>query len=79
MLSWAVQRGTSVIPKTVRAERLEENLNLFMLNGEHFSKINSIAAEVGPIRYLDPREYIGFDVFNEAQDEPAAITTYRNY
>lgn len=29
VLRWAVQRGTAVVPKTTRAERLAENLSLF--------------------------------------------------
>jgi D-xylose reductase len=29
VLRWAVQRGTAIVPKTVRPERLVENLSLF--------------------------------------------------
>jgi D-xylose reductase len=29
VLRWGVQRGTAVIPKTSRAERLRENLSIF--------------------------------------------------
>jgi D-xylose reductase len=29
VLRWGVQRGTAVVPKTIRADRLRENLALF--------------------------------------------------
>ena len=70
ILSWSVQRGTSVIPKTIHDERLVENLNIFVLSKEQFDKIDSLASEVGAVRYLDPRGHIGFDIFDETRDEP---------
>ncbi|KAI0731715.1 Aldo/keto reductase [Fomitopsis betulina] len=39
LLSWGVQRGTAVIPKTVRPERLRQNLQL----------VNLSAAEIGTL------------------------------
>ena len=63
-------RGVSVIPKTARAERLSENLKLSALQIEQMHKINALESTVGPIRYLDPREYVGFDVFDEDNDQP---------
>lgn len=73
ILSWAVQRGTSVIPRTVHDERLQENLNLCVLTEGHFRMIDSLGSRVGHIRYLDPKAHIGFDVFNEEQDEPQKV------
>jgi alcohol dehydrogenase (NADP+) len=70
ILSWNVLRGVSVIPKTARESRLEENLGLFRLNNEHFDRISSLSRETGPIRYLDPQDYIGFDIFDELEDQP---------
>lgn len=35
LLSWGVQRGTSVIPKTVKEDRLMENLKVSTDNGEY--------------------------------------------
>lgn len=32
LLRWGVQRGTTVIPKTVKKERLAENIDLFTFN-----------------------------------------------
>jgi len=70
ILSWNVLRGVSVIPKTAREGRLEENLGLFRLNNQHIDRISSLSRETGPVRYLDPRDYIGFDVFDELEDQP---------
>jgi len=42
-LRWAVQRGTAIIPKSVKAERLAENIALFdfQLTEEEMEKINA--------------------------------------
>ena len=70
LLSWAVQRGTAVIPKTCREDRAVENLGTFTLNDGDFKVVDSLAYEIGNIRYLDPSGHIGFDIFNEHDDEP---------
>jgi len=70
LLSWAVQRGTSVIPKTAREERLVENMELFRLSDEDMARISHITEVKGTVRYLDPRNHIGFNIFNESGDEP---------
>ena len=59
-----------MVPKTVREERMVKNKDLFRLSDEHIAKINSIAKVKGTIRYLDPRNHIGFDIFTENGDEP---------
>ncbi|MCJ1316179.1 hypothetical protein MMC15_001499 [Xylographa vitiligo] len=71
-LSWAIQRGTAVIPKTSNELRLAENLEVTALNEKDFEIINGLAREAGPIRYLDPCGHVGFDVFDEVRDEPVA-------
>lgn len=63
-------RGTSVIPKTVHEARMRENRDLFLLSDEDMTRINSLAADKGIVRYLEPKDYIGFDIFNEEADEP---------
>ena len=65
-------RGVSVIPKTARAERLSENLELSALQSRQMDEINSLGLSVGPIRYLDTREHVGFDAFDEESDQPIA-------
>jgi diketogulonate reductase-like aldo/keto reductase len=72
LLSWALQRGTSVVPKTVQEERMVENKELFRLKDEDMMRINRIAEVKGTVRYLDPKNHIGFDVFSEERDEPVA-------
>jgi D-xylose reductase len=44
LLRWGVQRGTSVIPKTTRSERLRENLDIFdfELSAEEMSAISAL-------------------------------------
>jgi len=44
MLRWNVQRGVTVIPKSTRQERIEENFALwdFMLTNEEMKQINSL-------------------------------------
>ncbi|RKP17700.1 Aldo/keto reductase [Rozella allomycis CSF55] len=42
LLSWAIQRGTIVIPKTIHKGRLEENMNVKKLSESSMNIINSI-------------------------------------
>ncbi|TGO19542.1 hypothetical protein BPAE_0338g00010 [Botrytis paeoniae] len=72
ILSWAFQRGTSVIPKTSNESRLSENLSIAPLSEEHFAIIDDLATtiESGPVRYLDPSKHLGFDIFDEELDQP---------
>lgn len=76
ILSWAVQRGTSVIPKTVNEDRLKQNLHLFRLSSDHFDRINSLSEEKGTVRFLVPTGHIGFDIFDESCDQPLAVENY---
>ncbi|KAK2784309.1 hypothetical protein FQN52_009114 [Onygenales sp. PD_12] len=70
LLSWAIQRGTSVIPKTVREDRMVENRGVFRLSDEDVMNINGISGVKGAVRFLDPEGHIGFDIFDEEVDEP---------
>ena len=63
-------RGVSVIPKTARKERLASNLRVEVLDRNQWDEINRLGNEAGPIRYLDPKDYVGFDVFDEHEDQP---------
>ena len=53
VLRWGVQRGTSVIPKTSRRERLTENLSLFdfVLSDEEMGQVSSFDRH---LRFNDP-------------------------
>lgn len=70
ILSWAVQRGAAVIPKTSDENRLAENIGLSGLSEVHCEKIDQLLRDAGNVRYLDPAGHIGFDIFSEKADEP---------
>lgn len=70
ILSWAVQRGVAVIPKTSDENRLAENIGLSRLSEKHCEKIDHLSQETGNVRYMDPVGHIGFDIFSEEADEP---------
>lgn len=56
VLRWGVQRGTAVVPKTVRAERLRENLALFdfALEAEEMRQVSALDRSR---RFNDPGEF----------------------
>jgi alcohol dehydrogenase (NADP+) len=45
-----------------------ENRDLFKLSETDMAQINSLAEKKGAVRYLDPRNHIGFDIFSEDAD-----------
>ncbi|KAK4223572.1 NADP-dependent oxidoreductase domain-containing protein [Podospora fimiseda] len=69
-LSWAVQRGIPVVPKSVQQGHMEQNLQLKRLPDELFQKVDALTLERGPIRFLDPSLHIYFDIFDEENDQP---------
>lgn len=62
LLSWALTRGTPVIPKTAKPERLEENFNLKLLDAGSMRMINAIETR---FRAINPVEYWKHDCFDE--------------
>lgn len=50
-----------------------DNRALSRLADEDMTKINKIVESTGAVRYLDPKAYIGFDIFTESVDEPVAV------
>ncbi|KAF2761176.1 aldo-keto reductase [Pseudovirgaria hyperparasitica] len=72
LLSWLLTRGLSAVPKTSQESRLQENLckSLQKLSPESLQTVDQVYKETGEIRYLQPRDYIGFDIFDEKHDEP---------
>jgi alcohol dehydrogenase (NADP+) len=58
------------VPKTVHENRMIENKELFRLSDKHMAEINSLAERKGAVRFLDPKNHIGFDIFREDIDEP---------
>jgi alcohol dehydrogenase (NADP+) len=71
-LSWAVQRGVPVVPKSNKEDHLRQNLDLQKLPERVFEMVDKLSAAKGPIRFLDPGPHLGFDVFDEENDQPVA-------
>lgn len=71
-LSWAVERGIPVVPKTVNKDRMRENMNLAKLPRETFEAMDALERKYGATRFLDPSKHIGFDIFDEEKDQPVA-------
>lgn len=64
-LSWNVQRGITVIPKSVRVERIIENSQLFKLDQEDMDKIATIKTR---LRTCDPTIFFKKDIFKGYYD-----------
>jgi D-xylose reductase len=64
VLRWAVQRGTAIIPKTSKVERLVENIDLFnfSLSVEEMDSIGGLNKNK---RFNDPGHFceIAFNTF----------------
>lgn len=58
--SWSVQRGIVVLPKSVKPERIEQNLQILQLADEDVAKLNEYAGKHGKKRLNEP-----FDVFSD--------------
>ncbi|KAJ3564205.1 hypothetical protein NPX13_g7927 [Xylaria arbuscula] len=71
-LSRAVQKGIPVVPKSVQEHHLKDNLQLFRLGDTDFRCIEDLVPRRGPVRFLDPSPHIGFDIFDEENDQPIA-------
>ena len=65
-----------MIPKAANLEHMVENQKLFKLSVGDIETIDAITtkeadSKVEPVRFLDPKYYLGFDIFDEVVDEPA--------
>ncbi|KAI4595902.1 hypothetical protein KJ359_006541 [Pestalotiopsis sp. 9143b] len=65
LLSWAVQRGTVVLPKSVTPARIKSNLEVSELPADVFNKINALDQQR---RYNFPAR-LGVNIFGEATQE----------
>lgn len=54
LISWAVQRGTIVLPKSVTDSRIISNLKTFTLSDEDFETLNTLSEKDGVVRTCDP-------------------------
>ncbi|KAL2003818.1 hypothetical protein VTN02DRAFT_2172 [Thermoascus thermophilus] len=67
LISWAVQRGTSVVPKSVTPSRIESNFQDFIIPDAEFEALNKLDRNQ---RFNVPARW-GIDVFGEIGDEEA--------
>ena len=58
------------MPKSVQEQHMRQNLDLKRLSEEDFQIIDKLSEERGPIRFLDPGQHLGFDIFDEEVDQP---------
>jgi len=64
LISWAIQRGTSVIPKSVNPERIEENFQTVELDSDDLTNLHQLGER--NIRFLTvPKNLLGFDLFSD--------------
>ncbi|KAJ7261773.1 NADP-dependent oxidoreductase domain-containing protein [Mycena haematopus] len=66
VISWHVQRGTVVLPKSVTTSRIEENLQISALPPALFDKLETAATSHKPYPRLNPSRGWGidFDIFD---------------
>lgn len=69
-LSWAVQRGIPVVPKTVSQARMIENKTITRLPDELFQQVNKVHLGTGQVRFMKVTAKVGFDIFDETADQP---------
>lgn len=54
LVSWAVQRGTIVLPKSVTEHRIVSNLKTVILSDQDFEELNNLHKKVGITRVVNP-------------------------
>ncbi|PYI16040.1 Aldo/keto reductase, partial [Aspergillus violaceofuscus CBS 115571] len=67
LISWAVQRGTVVLPKSVTPERIQSNFEDFVLPEEAFNAIQSLEKH----QRMNFPARLGIDIFGEVGEESA--------
>ncbi|KAL4805579.1 NADP-dependent oxidoreductase domain-containing protein [Aspergillus unguis] len=65
LISWAVQRGTAVLPKSVTPARIESNFQDFILPDDAFQAINSLERH----QRMNFPARLGVDIFGEVGEE----------
>jgi len=64
LIAWAVQRGTSVIPKSTTESRIISNFQDIVLDEEDLKTLKAITEGKAPHRYCDPKDFWGVEIFN---------------
>ncbi|KDR82531.1 hypothetical protein GALMADRAFT_237878 [Galerina marginata CBS 339.88] len=63
-ISWHVQRGTIVLPKSVNSARIEENFGVVALPDSAIQRLEIAATSHKPLRTVDPSKNWGVDIWN---------------
>ncbi|KAG8845902.1 hypothetical protein FRB91_001363 [Serendipita sp. 411] len=72
IVSWHVQRGTVVLPKSVDAGRISENYHIYALTSELFDELESAATSHRPHRLTDPSARWGVDIFEDEKEDQSS-------
>ncbi|KAI0010394.1 putative alcohol dehydrogenase [Xylariaceae sp. FL0662B] len=73
LLAWAIQKGTSVVPKSYSTKHLRDNISAtsnLSLSQQTLRDIDAIRRDKGDVRFTDTRDYWGFDIFDEVKEQP---------
>ncbi|KAF8964256.1 NADP-dependent oxidoreductase domain-containing protein [Flammula alnicola] len=62
-ISWHVQRGVVVLPKSVTPSRIEENFKVVALPEDAFERLEKAATNHKPFRTVDPSKRWGVDIW----------------
>lgn len=64
LISWAVRRGTVVLPKSITPNRIESNFRIVCLSDEDGEVVNKISSKLGVKRFISPN-WNPINVFND--------------
>jgi alcohol dehydrogenase (NADP+) len=60
-----------VVPKAAQEVHMRQNLQLSKLPEDCLTAVDRLSvARGGPVRFSDPANHIGFDIFDEEKDQP---------
>ena len=61
-----------MVPKSVQAEHMRQNLFLKRLPDALWDEVDGLSKNrsSGAVRFLDPSRHLGFDIFDEENDQP---------
>ncbi|KZT37879.1 hypothetical protein SISSUDRAFT_1062454 [Sistotremastrum suecicum HHB10207 ss-3] len=65
LISWHVQRGTVVLPKSVTPSRVEQNFQIFKLPQDKFDALEKAAVSHPPKRVVDPSGAWGVNIYED--------------